>query len=313
MSLPWLIALTVGLAALGAGWLVFGYYLQISSQIRRQRQFNRLEKLSHGDDNMNTEMERMLESQSPIERLALLLTGQLHTGAASEPAGEERVLLAQAGYRGIRPLIYFQATRLGLTAGLLLIFVTYALVAGTTAAWLKVVVAGSLAYLVPKYLLKLFAHQRVRELANELPMFVDYLHMMHGAGASFEQAIILFAEERRIGLPVLASEFSVVRTAIKSGRTRAEALQMMAEQIDLPELRELVALINDSDRYGAGLQEPLKRFAIRLTEKRRFEMQDYVGKLATRMVVVMVLFLLPALLIVTAGPGFLALSKALAR
>ncbi|MFA5083208.1 MAG: type II secretion system F family protein [Hydrogenophilaceae bacterium] len=247
------------------------------------------------------------------ERLALMLTGQLQSGAQSEQDSEERGLLARAGHRGIRPLVYFKAVRLGLTIGALLISSGYALAAATTVAWLKVVMAVAIAYLAPKYILKYFAQRRVRALANEIPLFVDYLHMMHGSGVSFEQSILLFAEERRIGLPILASELNFVQIAIKSGRSRADALQQMAVQIDLPELRELIALINDADRYGAGLQEPLKRFGVRLTEKRRFEMQDYVGKLATRMVVVMVLFLLPALLIITAGPGFLALFKALSK
>lgn len=310
MSLPWIIALTVGLAAFGAGWLLFGYHLQISSQIRRQRQFNRLEKLAHGGESPNAELDRLLESQSPVERLALLLTGQIKDDG-SEQVGEERQLLAQAGYRGLQPLIYFRALRLGLTAGLLLLFASHALIDGSTPAWLKTILAGGVAYLAPKYILRFFARRRVRELASELPLFVDYLRMMHGSGVSFEQAILLFAEERRVGLPVLASEFNVVRIAIQSGRSRADALQQMADQIDLPELRDLVTLVNDADRYGAGLQEPLKRFSVRLTEKRRFEMQDYVGKLATRMVVVMVLFLLPALIIITAGPGFVAVFKAL--
>ncbi|MDD4880916.1 MAG: type II secretion system F family protein [Gallionellaceae bacterium] len=313
MSMPWIIALTVGLAVFGGGWLIYGYQLQISNQIRRQRQFNRLDKLAHGGDSVNSEMERMLESQSWAERLALMLTGQIQGGASSEQDSEERLLLAQAGYRGIRPLIYFKAARLGLTVVLLAVFVTYALVAGTTDAWLKVVMAGAIAYLAPKYILKYFAQRRVRIIVNEIPQFVDYLHMMHGSGVSFEQSIMLFAEERRIGLPALASELNYVQIAIKSGRSRSDALQQMSSQIDLPELRELIALINDADRYGAGLQEPLKRFGVRLTEKRRFDLQDYVGKLATRMVVVMVLFLLPALLIITAGPGFLALFKALSK
>lgn len=313
MSMPWLIALTVGLAVFGAGWLIYGYHLQISNQIRRQRQFSRLDKLAHGGDGANAEIDRMLESKSWTERLALMLTGQIQAGAPSEQDGEERLLLAQAGYRGIRPLIYFKAVRLGLTIILLVVFLAYALAAGSTEAWLKVIMASAIAYLAPKYILLFFARRRVRTIASEIPLFVDYMHMMHGSGVSFEQAILLFAEERRIGLPALASELNYVQLAIKSGRSRADALQQMAVQIDLPELRELIALINDADRYGAGLQEPLKRFGVRLTEKRRFELQEYVGKLATKMVVVMVLFLLPALLIITAGPGFLALFKALSK
>lgn len=311
MTLPLIVAFSVGLAVFGIGWLVWGYHLQISSQIRRQRQIERLDKLANPDEQSVTDLDRAPEGPSLVERLAFLLTGQFQGNLPSGQDGEDRVLLARAGYRGLQALVYFQAARLGLTLVLLLVAVAFALAEGTMEAWLKVVMAGALAYLAPKYILKYLAARRVRELANELILFVDYLRMMHGAGVSFEQALVLFAEERRVGLPILASEFNVIRIAIKSGRSRADAMQQMAEQIDLPELRELVTLINDAERYGSGLQEPLKRFAVRLSEKRRFDMQEYVGKLATRMVVIMVLFLLPALIIITAGPGFLAVFKAL--
>ncbi|TCJ17974.1 type II secretion system F family protein [Parasulfuritortus cantonensis] len=311
MSMPWIIALTVGLAVFGTGWLIYGYHLQISNQIRRRRQLDRLEARVH--DGETAEIEELLDSKSLWERLALTLTGQTRAGTPSEHENEVRLLLIRAGYRGIRPFVYFQAIRTILTVVILALFASYALASGSSNAWLKVVAAVAVAYLAPKFVLSAMAKRRLGVIANEIPLFVDYVRMMHGAGVSFEQSIQLFAEEQRIGLPALAHEFAYVQVAIKSGRSRAAALQQMADQLGLTDLRELIALINDSDRYGAGLQEPLKRFAVRLGENRRFQMQDYVGKLATRMVVVMVLFLLPALLIITAGPGFLALIRALSN
>ena len=55
----------------------------------------------------------------------------------------------------------------------------------------------------------------------------------------------------------------------------------------------------------------MRQVSQRLTETKRFEMQEFVGKMATKMVVVMVICLLPALIMITAGPGFLSLFKAL--
>lgn len=313
MSMPLIVATSVGLAAFGLGWLLYGYHIQVSNQIRRRRQFSRLQRLDRSGEFVASDIDQVLEGETLIERVAPYLTGQLRDKAVTEQDGEVRLLLARAGYRGIRPLIYFQMLRFGVAAIVALVFVLYAIAAGDGGAWLKAFLAGGIAYLLPKYILTWLSKRRMRALAAEIPMFVDFLRMMHGAGVSFEQAMTLFAEERRVGLPLLASEFGHVRIAIKCGRSRTDALQQMADHLDLAELRELIALINDADRYGAGLQEPLKRFAIRLLEKNRFDMQEYVGKLATRMIVVMVLFLLPALLIVTAGPGFIAVFKALTR
>ncbi|HWH73814.1 MAG TPA: type II secretion system F family protein, partial [Methylibium sp.] len=57
----------------------------------------------------------------------------------------------------------------------------------------------------------------------------------------------------------------------------------------------------------------LKQFGQRLREKRRAALREQVGKLNVKMTGVMVLTLLPALLIVVAGPGFLAVVRSLGR
>lgn len=313
MWLQLLVSLSAGLAVFGIGWLAYGYHLQISSQLRRQRQFRRLESLDRGVESVTAEADQMSpDGESWVDRLAPFVTGQVTLSTTAEQDSEDRRLLAQAGFRGMKALLAFQAIRIGLTVLAVLISVGSAVVSGNPKTWLYVVAAVALAYLVPKFVLSRMAKRRMHDLAKEIPLFIDYLRMMHGAGIGFEQSLMLFAEERRIGLPILAREFAFVRLAIKSGRARSDALAQMANQLDEDDLRDLVVLINDADRYGAGLQEPLKRYATRLMDKRRFALQDYVGKLATRMVVVMVFFLMPTLLIVTAGPAFLALYKALA-
>lgn len=311
MLIPWLTALSVALAVLAVGWLLYGYYAQMQMQSQKQRQLNRLEGLITGNDNLETEFDQMADGQPILERFALLLTRRTEGGLQPEQDSEERLLLIRAGFRSIRSLVFFQALRLGLPIVALLLMSGYALLAGTIEAWGKVFAVCVVLYLAPKYILAFYSRRRCKRLADEIPVFVDYLRMLHGVGLNFEQSMMLFAEDSRIGLPILSKEFNVVSQAIRAGRARADALQQMAKQSDIPELRELISLINQTDRYGAGVQEHLKQFSQRLTEKKRFEMQEYVGKMATKMVVVMVLFLLPALLIVTAGPGFIAVYKAL--
>lgn len=309
-ALPWLIALSVGLAVLGTGGLVAAYFAQAQQRLARQRRLDRLDRRLAG----GTDFDPGSEAQPPLERLALFLTGRLHADA--DPAArdsEDRLLLVRAGFRSLRALLAFQALRLALPVGAVLLTSGYALFAGSPGVLVKAFATGAVAYLAPKHVLAWLAQRRCRQLADEIPMFVDYLRMMHSVGISFEQSLLLFADDHRAGLPVLAGEFRAVNLAIRSGRARADALKQMAGQLDIAELSELVALIAQTERYGAGIQEPLRAFSQRLSEKKRFALQEYVGRMANKMVVVMVLFLLPALLIVTAGPGFISVAKALAN
>lgn len=305
--IPWLVALSVVLGVLGGGGLLYSYYLQAHARVQRQRRLDRLERMgAEGAD-----ADPGFDGQPLLERLALFITGRMPGEARPTADPEERLLLIRAGFRSARCLVFFHALRIVLPFGALFLMAGYALWAGTTDAWLRTFAVCAVLYLAPKYVLAFLARRRCKRLSEEVPMFVDYLRMMHSVGISFEQSLILLAGDNRIGLPVLASEFAAVNLVIRSGRPRAEALQQMATQMDVPELQELVALIVQAERYGAAIQEPLKSFSQRLSERKRFELQEYVGKMSTKMVVVMVLFLLPALIIVTAGPGFLSVTKAL--
>jgi tight adherence protein C len=70
-------------------------------------------------------------------------------------------------------------------------------------------------------------------------------------------------------------------------------------------------LLVQVDRHGGAVQEPLQKFSDRLREHRRMELKERIGKITVKMTGVMVTTLLPALVIVTAGPGFLAIVRSL--
>lgn len=308
--LPWLVAGSVALAILGFGGLVWGYFVLAQRKFQRRRQFAQLDMHLMPANAVAT---GVVTADRPklSEKLMLFFSGRIPDVQSVEQDSEERRLLIRAGFRGTNAAVVFYGLRWLLLAGAVLLAVTYALLASSTNAWLLVVAVAIISYLLPRYILRYLGSRRAHRLEGEIPVFVDFLRMMHGVGISFEQAINVFAENPSLGLPTLSNELATVALAIRSGRSRAEALQLMARQLEVEDLSELVALICHTDYYGAGVQEPLRQFSLRLTERKRFEMQEYVGKLATRMVVVMVLFLLPALIIVAAGPGFVAVFKAL--
>lgn len=311
--LPLLVACSVALAVLGFGGLIYGYFLRAQQKILRQRRFERLEQKATEAPGQGFELLRDVAELTTAEKIVLFFSGHLPMQPAGGNDSEDRRLLIQAGYRSLNSLILFHALRWLFLSAILVSFAAYALFSHRVEDILRGIALIIVVILAPRYLLRYLASRRLQRLEEELPLFIDYLRMMHSVGISFEQAIILFAQEQRLGLPVLSSELAMVGIAIRSGRSRSEALQLMASQLEVEDLSELVGLICHTDYYGAAVLEPLRQFSQRLTERKRFQMQEYVGKLATRMVIVMVVFLLPALIIVTAGPGFISVFKALGK
>jgi tight adherence protein C len=246
-----------------------------------------------------------------IRRMATLM---LEEEPESNMYRDELCWLMQAGFRGSRAVILFSALRIALpVAGLVVLSLSWI---GSTLEVLFFVYAYAvftIGYMLPKYLLKMMASRRMDRFIEELPLFVDFLRMLQGVGLNLEQSLLVMTDAHFKALPVMSEEIREVTRQIASGRSRSQAFERMANQLRVVELRELVAVLVQADRYGGSLQEPLLQYSRQLVQRRHFKMQAQIGQTATKMTVVMVLFLFPALLIVTAGPGVLAILKTLSR
>ena len=108
----------------------------------------------------------------------------------------------------------------------------------------------------------------------------------------------------------MSLEKNSVRTR-SQGRTREHSLHRLATLHRNENMRGLVSLLVQVDRHGGAVQEPLRIYSDRLRESRRSEMKERIGKITVKMTGVMVTTLLPALVIVTAGPGFIAIFRSL--
>mgnify|MGYP001255273060 FL=1 len=178
---------------------------------------------------------------------------------------------------------------------------------------LSLFVGFALGYLAPKWALRYFASVRVRKAKEELPLLIDLLRLLQGVGLSIDQSLHVVVTEFRNVLPVLGGELEIATNQYARGLSREQSLQRLATGFGNEDLTALARLIVQVDKHGGAVQEPLKLFSERLREQRRMELKERIGKLTVKMTGVMVLTLLPALIIVTGGAGFLAVFRSLAR
>ncbi|NIC39451.1 type II secretion system F family protein, partial [Aquabacterium sp. A08] len=112
--------------------------------------------------------------------------------------------------------------------------------------------------------------------------------------------------------PVLARELDIANRQYAAGRSRADSLRRLTRLYGKEDLEELVTLLVQIDKHGGAVQEPMRQYAARLREKRRALLREIVGKLNVKMTLVMITALLPALMIVIAGPAVQAIFRGLA-
>jgi tight adherence protein C len=70
-------------------------------------------------------------------------------------------------------------------------------------------------------------------------------------------------------------------------------------------------MLVQNDRFGTGLAESLRAHSDFMRTKRKQEAEERAGKVGVKLVFPIFFFILPAMMIVTAGPAILQLFKEL--
>ncbi|WP_174962539.1 MULTISPECIES: type II secretion system F family protein [Burkholderia] len=228
-------------------------------------------------------------------------------------AEEDRRLLEQCGYIDARTRGLFLSVRIACAIGLPLLFAIFASGQMKSGYWMiGMFAAFGFGFMVPKLYVQRRAASRRQSVVDELPLLVDMLRLLQGVGLSLDQSLQVVTNDFRGMMPVLSSEMGIAQRQFAAGRTREQSMQRLSGGFDNEDLRAIVRLMVQVDKHGGAVQEPLKQFGDRLRETRRAMLRERIGRLTVKMTGVMVLTLLPALLIVTAGPGMLAVMHALA-
>jgi tight adherence protein C len=122
-----------------------------------------------------------------------------------------------------------------------------------------------------------------------------------------DQAIVNVSRELKSVHPAMSEELSIVNMEIMAGTSRIDGLRNLAKRCAEEEIKKLVALLVQTDRFGTSISDSLRTQSDYLRIRRRQEAEERAGKVGVKLVFPIFFFCLPSLLIVTAGPGILTL------
>lgn len=226
---------------------------------------------------------------------------------------EEQLLLEQCGFYGVQPRAVFGGLRLLIPMVLAAGALAWRIDGGALPALAWTFATFAVGFLLPKTVLRRWARSRQRQVAEELPVLIDMLRLLQGVGLSIDQSLQVIVVEFGTMLRVLGPELQRANQQFASGRSREQTLLRIGKLFDDEDLKSLITLLTQVDKHGGAVQEPLRQFGERLQVARKARMKDKIGRLTVKMTGVMVVTLLPVLLILTAGPGFLGVIRMLAR
>ena len=164
-------------------------------------------------------------------------------------------------------------------------------------------------YFFPSFMLDKLITKRQETLRLSLPDALDMMVVSVEAGLGLDQAIQHVARELQMTHKELSEELSLVNLEMRAGKRRADALRNLAERTGEPELQKLVAVLVQTDRFGTSIGDSLRAHSDFLRVKRRQEAEERAGKVGVKLVFPIFFFILPAMLVVAAGPGLLQVFK----
>jgi tight adherence protein C len=256
------------------------------------------------------------DQKSGVKEYGLKLLEKL--GQANKPkdkasTSQLKSLLIAAGYRTAQAPVVFMGSRVFFAAMFGLAFLIF----GSEAAQEKdpmmfpAFLIGSMfaGYYGPQMWLRNMITKRKERLVNGFPDALDLMVVCVEAGLGLDQAIYRVGNEVKQGHPDLGEEFILLNLELRAGLSREQALRNLVNRTDLEDIRSLVALLIQTDRFGTSIGLALRVHSDSMRLKRRLKAEEKGAMLPVKLMIPLILFIFPALMVVIIGPGVINLMR----
>jgi tight adherence protein C len=224
------------------------------------------------------------------------------------PSGEKLAeTLMQAGFFGSHMAHDFQALRVMLSLlGGFVLFLT-ALMMGKPAGimMLMTVMGLVLGAISPSIYIRRRARLRQMAIARQLSDILDLLVVCVEAGLGLHEAIKVVATESERQAQEIGRELSLVASEISAGATLGQALRNLADRTAVEDIRPLAATLIQSEQLGGQIAPALHASSDALRMRRRLRAEEAAQKTTIKILFPLVLFILPAMLMVIIGPALI--------
>ncbi|MDX5628487.1 MULTISPECIES: type II secretion system F family protein [unclassified Brenneria] len=218
--------------------------------------------------------------------------------------------LVSAGFRNPQALMVMIALALLSIAVLLTlvgVFIWPLLAGERIYGVLLCLAAVYLGLLLPRVLLDRMVVRRQRMIQQGLPDALDLLVICTNAGLGLNSAIHRVAVEIETVCPALADELRLTSAELQISSDIEVVLKRLAQRTGLESMNTLVNTLLQSRQYGTAITQALRILAKTERTARMMRLEEAAAKLAVKITLPMMLFILPTVLIVAAGPAVLGL------
>jgi len=220
-----------------------------------------------------------------------------------------RIKLANAGFRrDSAPMLFLGSkTLLGGGLGVVTLLVMWTRSYDSLALMGWTIFVGGLGFMLPNLWLRLSTSQRCEKIGHGLPDALDLMVISVESGLGLDAAIQRVSDELTMVHPELCEELQIATMETQMGVPRAEALENLAVRTGVSEVKSLVAIITQAERFGTSIAKALRNQSDTMRMKRRQAAEERAQKTAVKLMLPLIFFIFPAMFVVLAGPAALSL------
>ena len=302
------------LLAAGAAWLLIligaAFLLRLAEAQRRLRR-----RLAYASGAAPTETEARGTNLRGAPMAALTALGRFITQSGLLPArtvAELKQTLAASGFRGSEGLWLFIGAKIAAFVGLPLLAL-FALPLGDARTATRLAIMAGLAgggLLAPDMIVRRIRAGYLARLERHMPDALDLLVICAQAGLGLEAAIERVAEEMRDSHREIAREFAFAAHELQMTADTRQALLGLGRRTGLDSLKRLAATLAQSLQYGTPLSAALRTLSAEMRQEMLTRFEERAARLPVLLTLPMVVFILPCIFVVVAGPAVIRIMHA---
>jgi tight adherence protein C len=166
-------------------------------------------------------------------------------------------------------------------------------------------------FYLPEIWLRIKTARRREKLMRGFPDALDLLVVCVEAGMGMDAAINRVAREIKLSNSELSEEFRLMSLELRAGKSRRDALKNLALRSNIEDVNSLATLLIQTDRFGGSIARALRVYSDTFRTKRYQRAEEKAAKIPVKLVFPLILFILPSLFVVLAGPAAVQLYRTL--
>lgn len=279
---------------------------------RADRLSARLRMVRHGAGSVETESG---EGLPPILRIITTIGETIaRSGVLPTKTLEElRQTLQVAGFRGAHGLELFVGAKLLLVVGLPLTTLVVEALPRVNLPWpgAFLAVAGTIGLLAPDMVVRQLRKRYLRALEAGMPDAMDMMVICGQAGLGLEASVERVGIEIHHAHPVVAEELTRTAHEMQVNADTRVALVNFGKRTGLENARRLSAMLIQSIQYGTPLTVALRTLSAEQRQEMLARFESKAGRLPVLLTLPMIIFILPCVFLIVAGPAMVDVYRTL--